>query len=72
MANDGSKYCEDFLLRKEGRSKVSNKGKTFYLSCVLLLEKDSQTSDHNHCGFKESHITCENDIEQLITDAYKI
>lgn len=36
MANDGSKYCEDYLLRKEGRSKVRC-GKTFILcqSCIL-------------------------------------
>ena len=34
MASDGSKYCEDYLLRKEGRSKVSSLGKSFlYLLC---------------------------------------
>lgn len=39
MVNDGLKYCEDYLLRKEGCSKVSDEGKcVFYILCFIVRE----------------------------------
>lgn len=57
MANDGSnKYGEDYLLRKEGRSKVSSLGNVFFIFCVIVRENRSMTSDHIHCGLQESRL----------------